>query len=46
VVHIEQDWQLRIDTNARRAEETRAQACGKNIARGLQERLEGSASKI
>jgi hypothetical protein len=46
VARIERDWQLRIDTNAQRAGEAHAQAFGENIARGLQERLEGLAAEV
>ena len=46
VARIERDWQLRIDTNAQRAGEAHAQAFGENIARGLQERLEGLATEV
>jgi hypothetical protein len=46
LTRIERDWQLRIDTNAQRAGEAHAQAFGENIARGLQERLEGLAAEV
>jgi len=46
VARIEREWQLRIDTNAQRAGEAHAQAFGENIARGLQERLEGLAAEV
>ena len=46
VARIERDWQLRIDVNAKRAGEAHAQALGENIARGLQERLEGLAVEV
>jgi hypothetical protein len=37
---------LWIDTNAQRAGAAHAQAFGENIARGLQERLEGLAAEV
>jgi hypothetical protein len=43
---IEQDWQLRIDSNAQRAGEAQAKAFGENIARGLQARLAELASQV
>jgi hypothetical protein len=46
VARLERDWQLRIDTNAKRAGEAHAQAFGENIARGLQARLEGLAAEV
>jgi hypothetical protein len=39
LTRIEQDWQLHIDANAKRAGEAQAKAFGESIARGLQERL-------
>ena len=46
VARLEREWQLRIDTNAQRAGEAQAQAFGENIARGLQQRLEGLAAEV
>ena len=46
MARIERDWQLRIDTNAKRGGETHAQAFGENIAKGLQNRLESLAAEV
>jgi hypothetical protein len=39
LARVEREWQLRIDSNARRAGEVEAKAFGENIARGLQTQL-------
>jgi hypothetical protein len=46
LTRIEQDWQLHIDANARRAGEAQAKAFGDSIARGLQERLSNLAVQV
>lgn len=43
---IEQDWQLRIDSNAQRAGEAQAKAFGESIAQGLQTRLAELTSQV
>jgi hypothetical protein len=43
---IEQDWQLHIDANARRAGEAQAQAFGESIARGLHGRLTDLVTQV
>jgi hypothetical protein len=43
---IEQEWQLRIDSNAQRAGEAQAKAFGERIAQGLQGRLEDLAAQV
>jgi hypothetical protein len=46
VTRIEQDCQLHIDANAKRAGEAQAKAFGESIARGLQERLSSLAEQV
>jgi hypothetical protein len=46
LARIEQEWQLRIDSNARRAGEAQAKAFGENIAQGLHGRLAHLAAKV
>src|SRR6185312_11151898 len=43
---IEQEWQLRIDSNAQRAGEAQAKAFGESIARGLEGRLAELAARV
>src|SRR6185312_16467158 len=43
---IEQEWQLRIDSNAQRAGEAQAKAFGESIAQGLQGRLADLAAQV
>jgi hypothetical protein len=46
LTRIEQEWQLRIDSNSQRAGEAQAKAFGESIARGLQGRLAELASQV
>jgi len=46
LTRIEQDWQLHIDANAKRAGEAQAKAFGESIARGLQERLSNLTAQV
>ena len=46
LARIEQDWQLHIDANAKRAGEAQAKAFGESIARGLHERLSNLAAQV
>jgi hypothetical protein len=46
LARIEQEWQLRIDSNAQRAGEAQAKAFGENMARGLQERLADLGAQV
>src|SRR6185312_4298037 len=46
LARIEQEWQLRIDSNAQRAGEAQAKAFGESIARGLQGRLSELAAQV
>lgn len=43
---IEQEWQLRIDSNAQRAGEAQAKAFGESIAQGLHGRLSDLAAQV
>lgn len=43
---VEQEWQLRIDSNAQRAGEAQAKAFGESIADGLRDRLADLAARV